>query len=105
MKLKTLALLAMAGVATRLYMKQRGNTLALGSLDGAGRSEPDAWRPAEAHSPNAAERLADEALSGSPTGPGSRMAANGLGEDLFSSASQRGEEPVTPGLPDLTRGA
>jgi hypothetical protein len=107
MKFKTLALLALAGVATRLYMKQRGNPLAAGRLDGAGSRETDAWRPADRplDSPNPAERLRDEALTGSPIGAGSRTAASGLGEDLFSSNSRRGEEPVAPGLPDLTRGA
>jgi hypothetical protein len=33
------------------------------------------------------------------------MAASGVGEDVFSSSSQRAETPVAPGLPDLTRGA
>lgn len=43
---------------------------------------------------NAGEQLVDDGLAGS--------AQDG---NLFGSNSQEGEQPVTPGLPDLTRGA
>jgi hypothetical protein len=65
-----------------------------GGMSGAGASFAFADE-----SPNEAERLRDEDLVGSP-------AATAMpSDDLFSSSSQRGAEPVTPGLPDLTRGA
>ncbi|WP_330835876.1 hypothetical protein [Piscinibacter sp.] len=99
-------LLALAGAATRIYMKQRGLQRPAEGLDhDTAQDSADAWRPADIDeaSPNAAERLRED--TGSPIGPGFPTAASDAGEEIFSSSSQRGEEPIAPGLPDLTRGA
>lgn len=58
-----------------------------------------------ADSPNPAERLQRENLTGSPIGAGTPMAASGAGDDLFGSDSPAGETARTPGLADFTRGA
>jgi hypothetical protein len=92
MKLKTLAMLALAGIATRLYIKPRGSAAAGARVDhGDGPDTTPAWRPSDIaeSSPNLAERMGD----------------SGLGQDLLPSPSQRSDDPVTPGVPDLPRGA
>lgn len=111
MKVKNLALLfAISGIAAYPYLQRQRSRAA------AGRQEPN-WRPrSQGHetaadlayrspsdgfdgSPNTAERLSAEDVVRSPV-----RAINGS-EELFSSSSQRGEEPLAPGLPDLARGA
>jgi hypothetical protein len=121
MKLKTLTLvLAATGLAAYPYLK-RMRTQASGASTGAGdvtlsgmqaglttapqgrfdESDMDYETPEAGYdeSPNTAERLRDDDVVHSPV-----TAANGS-EELFTSSSQRGEEPVAAGLPDLTRGA
>lgn len=111
MKVKSLALLlAISGIAAYPYLQRQRSRAA------AGRQEPG-WQPNSQDnetaadlayrspsygfddSPNTAERLRAEDVVRSPV-----RAINGS-EELFSSSSQRSEEPLAPGLPDLTRGA
>jgi hypothetical protein len=121
MKLKTLTLLlAATGLAAYPYLKRMRNqaagvdidtgTVTLSDMqtglhsgaDGSlNESELDFETPEAGYdeSPNTAERLRDDGVVHSPV-----TAANGS-EQLFGSSSQRGEEPVAAGLPDLTRGA
>jgi hypothetical protein len=102
--MKYLLAIAAGGLATYLVLKRREAPASTGGsrVDAFERNEPDegaSMRSFADESPNEAERLRDEGLVGSPT------ATAMPSDDLFSSSSQRGEEPVTPGLPDLTRGA
>jgi hypothetical protein len=55
--------------------------------------------------PNVAERMRDDRRTGSPVAGDSALADSVREGNLFASASQRGETPVTPGLPDFARGA
>jgi hypothetical protein len=121
MKLKTLTLLlAATGLAAYPYLKRarsqassgagaRAGDVTLSGLQagldtGASRlseSDMDFETPQAGYgeSPNTAERLRDDDVVHSPV-----TASNGS-EQLFGSSSQRGEDPVAAGLPDLTRGA
>jgi hypothetical protein len=111
MKLKNLALLlAISGVAAYPYLRRQRSRVAAGgrqplwpadSQDSQIAADLAYRSPSRGFddSPNAAERLHDENRLRSPV-----YAANGS-EELFSSSSQRGEEPLSAGLPDLTRGA
>ncbi len=123
MKLKTLTLLlAATGLAAYPYLKRvrsraatgdegrgagwvtlSGMQAALGdrASDGANESELDFETPQAGFddSPNIAQRLRDEDVVRSP------VAAPNGSEQLSGFSSQRSEEPVAPGLPDLTRGA
>ncbi|AKJ27392.1 hypothetical protein [Caldimonas brevitalea] len=113
MTLKTLTLaLAVTGVAASYYMKKRRAQMLMGGadvdqLDASQRAlgNAQAMQGLGADSPNTAERLHEENLTGSPLGAGSPLADKTASDDLFSSSSQRGPNPTTPGLPDLTRGA
>jgi len=103
--MKFVLVMAAGGLATHLLMKQRGRPAVPDGLGSWGpdplEGELDVAVPMSgvgSESPNAAERLEGESdpLSGERRRPA---------EDLFSSSSQRGDEPIAPGLPDLTRGA
>jgi hypothetical protein len=102
--MRYLLAIAVGGLATYLVLKRREAPASTGGprVDAFERDEPDegaSMRGFADESPNEAERLRDEGRVGSPT------ATAMPSDDLFSSSSQRGAEPVTPGLPDLTRGA
>ena len=100
MKFTTLAAFAAGAIVMQRYLQQQSGARAapLQAFEGQGDDgsmQADMGMPSEgAQSPNAAERLVDGGLAGSTQEA-----------DLFGSNSQRGEEPITPGLPDLMRGA
>ena len=100
MNLKLFAVaLAVAGVATHLYRRQRSRQAAFES-SGYPKLDTGALGPADSaafpdDAPlNAAEHLQHEGIARAP--------ANG---NLFTSSSQKGESATAPGLPDLMRGA
>lgn len=119
MKLKTLTLLlAATGLAAYPYLKRVRAQAATGDEgrgagwvtlsamqadlgEGVNESELDFETPQASYdvSPNIAQRLRDEDVVRSP------VAAPNPSEQLSGFSSQRSEEPVAPGLPDLTRGA
>ncbi len=95
MALKTLTLaLVLTGLAAGLYASRRRETplarARRGDLRDMGRS---GTTPGMAGMPTTS-RTAN-----------SGWAAGSEGSDLFSSSSQKSEEPAGTGLPDLTRGA
>ncbi|MCW7539487.1 hypothetical protein OOT46_16720 [Aquabacterium sp. A7-Y] len=112
MNLKTLALLLTAGAAAGAaysaaarYRRASMGTLRSGlPAEGGGAAFGDDTASLGAESINPAERLQERGVGRSVGG----TAAPGGGvpsDELFSSSSARGPEPIAPGLPDFTRGA
>jgi hypothetical protein len=115
MKVKTLALLTAALAAYPYVKRMRSQAAGSGDRNSLGlvtdgrynpqgridESDLDYETPQAGYdeSPNTAQRLRDADMLGSPV-----SGTNGS-EELFKSSSQRSEEPVAPGIPDLTRGA
>ncbi|WP_280156322.1 hypothetical protein [Piscinibacter sp. XHJ-5] len=103
--LKYMLAIAAGALTTHFVLKYRGLSPAGEGLGSFGPDPMDddeeatATRGEASEFANPAERLQEEGMIGSAAGPELST------QDLFSSSSQRGEEPVTPGLPDLTRGA
>jgi hypothetical protein len=96
MRMGTLAAAAMAYAAYKYLKRQRTQpATSLRGMQGDIDQDLGVGTGVEAESPNAAERM-------QPTGVAPRDATT---EKLFGSSSQQGSEPISTGLPDLTRGA
>ena len=99
MRMSTLAAAAMAYAAYKYLKRQRTQPASgLSGLQGMQRDidqDLGVGTGLGDESPNAAERM-------QPTGVAPRGAT---ADKMFGSSSQQGSEPISTGLPDLTRGA
>jgi hypothetical protein len=96
MRTSTLAAAAMAYAAYKYLKRQRTQpATSLQGMQGDQDLGTVTGMATGAESPNAAERL-------QPTGAAPRGATT---DTLFGSSSQQGPDPISTGLPDLTRGA
>jgi hypothetical protein len=111
MKMIPLAILmGVAGVATQLYrrsVRRHGESTGWGGMPASGATS--AGLAGQSDLPGAAGRWDEGARLQDDEAPGLQARTGSMGaaqpDDLFASSSQRGEEPVAAGLPDLTRGA
>ena len=93
MRMSTLAAAAMAFAAYK-YLKRQRTERAV-SLQGMRDEIDQGLTGVGSESPNAAERLQSTGAS----------AGGARTDKWFGSSSQEGSEPISTGLPDLTRGA
>lgn len=109
--MNTKALLLLLGAAAILGMAKRTSATRRAAAPAGSRAFADDASPAAASGSfgigavDPAERLHESGAGSALGGSGTPIGTGIQGDDLFTSSSTQGPDPVAPGLPDFTRGA